>query len=66
MDKYEIAKRLKIKREEMNISVEEVAEIIGCSPQTVWAYERGSRAPKKDRMRALAELYKTPIDELFF
>ena len=66
VDKYEIAKRLKEKRTQLNISVEKVAEMVGCSAGTIWAYERGTRAPKKDKMYKLAILYNTSIDELFF
>ncbi len=58
-------KRLKEAREMRNMSVREVAAEIGCSVQSVFAYESGSRTPKLERMSRFAKLYGSTVEELF-
>ncbi len=59
-------KRLKEARIMRNMTVREVADTLGCSVQSVFAYESGTRDPKIERMSRFAELYGTTVEELFF
>lgn len=64
-DRIEIGKNLKKKRIEKQYSIKGVAKLIGCSEQTLMSYERGSRMPKIERMKKMAEIYETNINDLF-
>ena len=60
------SRKLRNRRKELNMSTEFVAEKLNCSTAAILAYERGDRAPRLERMKAIAELYGMSIDELFF
>ena len=64
MKKY--VKKLRNRRNELNMSTEYVAEQINCSAATILAYERGDRIPPLYRLKPIAELYGMTVDELFF
>lgn len=64
MKKY--VKKLRNRRNELNMSTEFVAEKLNCSTATILAYERGDRIPPLERIKPIAELYGMSVEELFF
>ncbi len=59
-----IAENLKAARKKKDMTQEEVAEILGVSPQSVSKWERGETYPDITLLPALAILYKTSVDAL--
>lgn len=55
---------IKIKREKMRLSQEDVAEKIGVSRFTIINWESGKREPKLSELIKLANLFGCTIDEL--
>lgn len=49
-----------------NLKQSEVAEKLHVGKQTVVNWEKGKTEPKTSQMRLLSELYKIPIDNIFF
>lgn len=49
-----------------NLKQSEVAEKLHIGKQTVVNWEKGKTEPKTSQMRLLSELYKIPIDNIFF
>lgn len=66
INKEKLGRRLKQIRQQLNMTADEVAQFTGCSKMTILAYERGTRCPKIDRMKSLAQLYNMDVEELFF
>ncbi len=64
--KIRISNRLREIRNARNLSAKEVADKIGCSVMTIFAYERGDRTPKPIRMKQLAEILNSDVSTLFF
>lgn len=54
-------KRLRIIR---RMYVKQVAEIIGISPKTLYAYEEGTREMKANVLYGLCQVYKTSMDDV--
>ncbi|MCL2820650.1 MAG: helix-turn-helix domain-containing protein [Oscillospiraceae bacterium] len=59
-----LAENLKIMRKSMDMTQEDVAEVVGVSPQSVSKWERGDTFPDITLLPSLANLYKTSIDNL--
>ena len=59
-----IISRLKIKREEAQLTQEEVASRIGVEQNTVSQWEKGVRIPRASNLIALAKLFNCTVDEL--
>ena len=59
-----IAANLKSMRKDRDMTQEDVAEIIGVSPQSVSKWERGDTYPDISLLPSLANLYNTSIDNL--
>ncbi|TCJ32183.1 helix-turn-helix domain-containing protein [Parafrankia sp. BMG5.11] len=51
-------------RRESELSMAEVAERLGVSKPTVWAWENGKTLPRRDRMPAIAEALNIAESEL--
>lgn len=49
-----------------NRTVEAVAEILGCTSESLKAYEAGERIPRDEIKVKLAEIYGKSVPELFF
>lgn len=60
------AEKLKTLRNEKNLSANEVAAAVGVTPVTIFYYESGSRSPRDEVKKKLAELYGVTVGELFF
>jgi transcriptional regulator with XRE-family HTH domain len=59
-----IAENLKSLRKGMDLTQEEIAEMLNVSPQSVSKWERGDTYPDITMLPALANLYKTSVDVL--
>ncbi len=59
-----IAENLKSLRKEKDFTQEQVAEMLGVSPQSVSKWERGDTYPDITLLPALANLYKTSVDAI--
>ena len=59
-----IAQNLKRFRKDKNLTQEEVAEMLGVSPQSVSKWERGDTMPDITLLPALANLYNVSVDTL--
>ena len=59
-----LAENLKTLRKSKDMTQEEIAEIIGVSPQSVSKWERGDTFPDITLLPTLANLYNTSIDSL--
>lgn len=57
--------RLKEKREEAELTQNEVAEELHVSPQSISKWERGEALPSVEFLPKLAEIYRCKIDDLF-
>jgi transcriptional regulator with XRE-family HTH domain len=51
-------------RFERNLTQRDVARIIGCTPQAVAIFERGSRAPRRATIERYAAALGVPVDAL--
>ena len=59
-----IAENLKVLRKDKEWTQEEMAEMIGVSPQSVSKWERGDTYPDITLLPALANLYKVSVDSI--
>jgi transcriptional regulator with XRE-family HTH domain len=59
-----IAENLKSLRKRMDLTQEEIAELLCVSPQSVSKWERGDTYPDITLLPALANLFKTSVDAL--
>jgi len=57
---------LKKAREQLKMTVQEAADLIGVAPSTLYKWEQGTRHPSHGHMRKSSEIYQKSIDELFF
>lgn len=64
MNTIDFASNLSFLRLERKLSVEQLAEQLGTSPETVFAWECASTSPTLDQMMRLSALYGLPLDEL--
>jgi transcriptional regulator with XRE-family HTH domain len=56
--------RIKILRKSIDITQEQLAEIVGVSPQAVSRWECGTTSPDITLLPRLAEIFKITVDEL--
>ncbi|MBM7645938.1 transcriptional regulator with XRE-family HTH domain [Scopulibacillus daqui] len=59
-----LSHNLKKKREEHNLSQEDVAQILNISRQSVSKWENGNCYPDLDNLIRLSDLYRISLDEL--
>ena len=59
-----LGEKIKIYRENKNMTQNEIAEILGVKPATVSKYESGALEPNIESLKRLAELFEISIDEL--
>ncbi len=59
-----LGEKIKIYRENKNMTQYEIAEILGVKPATVSKYESGTLEPNIESLKKLAELFEVSIDEL--
>lgn len=59
-----LGEKIKIYRENKNMTQYEIAEILGVKPTTVSKYESGTLEPNIESLKKLAELFEVSIDEL--
>ena len=57
---------LKKAREQIKMTVQEAAELIGVTPSTLYKWEQGTRDPSHSHMKKSSEIYQKNIEELFF
>ena len=60
-----LSKRLREKREETELTQNEVAEELHVSPQSISKWERGEALPSVEFLPKLAEIYNCKIDDFF-
>ncbi|MFU1907776.1 helix-turn-helix domain-containing protein, partial [Bordetella avium] len=59
-----IHQRIKQLREQRQLSMEQLAELVGVSWQTVQQWENGKTAPKRARLEAVAKALMTTVEYL--
>lgn len=57
-------KRIKERREHLDITQRELAELVGVAPPTISMYESGKREPDQETLRKIADALKCRIDYL--
>ena len=62
----EIGMRLSHHRRRLNISVEEMSEYLGITPETLSRYECGYELPTELEMLKMSEKFKVHYDNLIF
>ena len=60
-----LSKKLREKREEAELTQNEVAEELHVSPQSISKWERGEALPSVEFLPKLAEIYNCKIDDFF-
>lgn len=60
----EVGQRLKSRREELKLTQEYVAEMLGVSRQTISNWENGRSYPDIERIVRLSDIYELSLDEL--
>ncbi len=63
--KVRFGERLRLLREESNLTVEQLSEKLGTVKQTISKYENGQREPKYETLLKIAEIFNVSIDYLF-
>lgn len=61
-----IGDRIRQRREEIDISQEELARRVGCSSKTIYRYEAGEASPRRGRVTLLADLLDVTPEWLEF
>lgn len=64
MDRVEIGKRLITLRGDL--TQEQVAKALGVCTSSIGMYERGERIPRDEVKTAIAKLYDTTVQDIFF
>lgn len=59
-----LGKKIKLYRENKNMTQVEIAEALGVKPATVSKYESGTLEPNIEALKKLSELFEVTIDEL--
>lgn len=60
----EVGERLKARRNELNLTQDQVAESLGITRQTMSNWENGRSYPDIERVIRLSEIYALSLDEL--
>lgn len=59
--------RLRLLRQEKNsLSQHELADIVGCSRQTIISIETGCKNPSVELALKISQALATPVDQIFF
>lgn len=53
-------------RNKKNLTLQQVAEQIGCTKQAYWNYEKGLRKIPLSRAVILSQIYGITVEEIFF
>ena len=61
----EMGKRIRIRRNEIKMSQQELAAILGVTFQQVQKYEKGTNRVNANRLSLIASTLKMPIEELY-
>ncbi len=64
--KKKIASRIKQFREELELAQKTLADLVGVSRQTIYYLERGSYNPSLTISFKISEIFKKPIQEIFY
>ncbi|HEC38943.1 hypothetical protein LCGC14_0732350 [marine sediment metagenome] len=64
--KKKIASRIKQFREELDLPQKTLADLVGVSRQTIYYLERGSYNPSLTISFKISEVFKKPIQEIFY
>ncbi|MFG6321999.1 MAG: helix-turn-helix transcriptional regulator [Lachnospiraceae bacterium] len=59
-----IGTKIKTLRKEKNMTLQQIAYTMGCSPQLISQYESGKRIPKLETIQKIAVALGVPISEL--
>lgn len=62
MDKF--SEKLKSYRLARELTLQDVAEALGVSKPTIWAWEHAKSRPRPERHAALAQILKVPVEAL--
>lgn len=65
MSKMEIAHRLRDLRHDAGLTITEVGQAIGKTPQAVYAWEVGRNAPDFEALQKICSVYGITVGELF-
>lgn len=63
-NKMSIGKNIRAIRKEKKMTLQQIADILGCSPQLISQYENGKRTPKIETQQKIANALNVPIYEL--
>lgn len=58
------SENLRLQRQKKNLSQEELGNLIGVSGVTIMRYEKGTREPKLETIKKIANALKIPVSEL--
>ena len=64
--KKRIASRIKQFREELGLPQKDLADLVGVSRQTIYYLERGSYNPSLTISFKISDIFKKPIQEIFY
>ena len=64
--KKKIASRIKQFREELGLPQKDLADLVGVSRQTIYYLERGSYNPSLTISFKISDIFKKPIQEIFY
>lgn len=59
-----IGMNIKAQREKLNLSQQNLAEMLGCSRALIARYENGTRVPPLTMAKAIADTFGCSIDDL--
>lgn len=61
-----VGERIRAMRAKLNLTQQELADLIGVKTSAVANYECGSRIPRDEIKKKIAKLAGTTVDEIFF
>lgn len=61
-----VGSRLRTMRKKKKVTIADVAIAIKVAPSTLTAYELGSRTPRDNVKRKLAQYYGKTVEDIFF
>lgn len=59
-----LGKKLEQTRKARGLTLAQVADRLGVSKPTVWAWEKGKARPVEERWQAIADVFDVPVEEL--
>lgn len=60
-----IGNRLRELRKEKEMTLQQVADILGMTPTAISGYEKAKRNPSNEIITKLADIYETTVDDIF-